>query len=192
MNTTKATQTELPAVVRRIGQEHKNMSALLDLLERHVAVFESNATPDYELLETLVDYFQRYPDACHHPKEDLIFARLKERSAATALAVGDLPEEHAELARKTTALAGMVRQILMQAEVSREEFEHVARDYIESQRQHMRMEQERFVPAALEALLPEDWVEIDVQITDPEDPIFGTAREERFEALRTEILEWAD
>ncbi len=36
---------------------------------------------------------------------------------------------------------------------------------------------------------PEDWAEIDAQVTDREDPLFGGAVEERFHALHESILE---
>jgi len=190
MSTTEQNQAPLPGVLQRIGLEHRNMAKLLDLLERHVAVFEAGGETDYELLETLVDYFRRFPDACHHPKEDLIFARLAERNAAAATAVGDLPGEHEGLAEKTAVLASVIDSILKELAVPRQDFERAAHDFIETQRAHMRMEVERFFPAALAALDAEDWAEIDSRIDDPEDPVFGTGREERFEDLRAQILEW--
>jgi len=29
--------------------------------------------PDYEILQTIIQYFQDYPESCHHPKEEMIF-----------------------------------------------------------------------------------------------------------------------
>ena len=100
MGTSDQNQEALPGVLQRIGWEHKNMAKLLNLLERQVAVFEHDGETDYELIDALVEYFRRFPDACHHPKEDLIFARLKECNPAAATAVGDLPKEHEELCQR--------------------------------------------------------------------------------------------
>jgi len=190
MGTTEQNQAALPGVLQRIGWEHKNMAKLLDLLERHVAVFERDGETDYDLIDALVEYFRRFPDACHHPKEDLIFARLKERNPAAATAVGDLPQEHEDLIGKTETLAGVIDNILKEVGVPREDFERTAHGFIDAQRAHMRMESERFFPAALAALSSEDWSEIDARVDDPDDPVFGSARQERFEALRAQILEW--
>ncbi len=43
--------------------------------------------------------------------------------------------------------------------------------------------------AGPEALGPEDWAEIDAQVSDREDPLFGAKVERRFVALREEILD---
>ncbi len=190
MGTSEQNQAVLPGVLQRIGWEHKNMAKLLNLLERHVAVFERDGDTDYELIDALVDYFRRFPDACHHPKEDLIFARLKQCNPAAATAVGDLPKEHEELVGKTETLAAVIDNILKEFDVPREDFERAAHDFIDAQRAHMRMEAERFFPAALAALSSDDWSEIDARVEDPEDPVFGSVREDRFEELRTQILEW--
>ncbi len=53
----------------------------------------------------------------------------------------------------------------------------------------MEMEETAFFPAALKALGPEDWAEIDAQVSDPDDPLFGAKVEKRFAALRQEILD---
>lgn len=185
-----APKSELPAVVRRIGLEHQNMAVLLDLLERNLEAFERDGTVDYDLLESVIEYFRRFPDACHHPKEDMIFARLQERNAAAAAAVGDLPGEHADLKKMTDAVAATISDILMEAEVPRDQLVQQVRGFLDAQRRHMRMEQERFFPAALAALTPEDWSAIAGRIDDPEDPVFGSGQEEAFEALRAEIIEW--
>ncbi len=42
---------------------------------------------------------------------------------------------------------------------------------------------------ALRLLGPEDWAEIDAQVMDREDTLFGGKLEERFHALRENILE---
>ncbi len=168
------------------------MAKLLDLLERHIGLFEREGRADYDLLDSLVEYFRRFPDACHHPKEDLIFARLRERNPAAATAVGDLPGEHEALIGKTVALATAIAQTLADVNVPREEFQRIAHDFIDTQRAHMRMEVERFFPAALKSLTADDWSDIDARVDDPEDPIFGAAREQTFEKLRAQILEWND
>jgi hypothetical protein len=50
-------------------------------------------------------------------------------------------------------------------------------------------EEESFFPLALRVLGPEHWAEIDAQVTDREDSLFGGAGEERFHALHEIILE---
>jgi hypothetical protein len=56
----------------------------------------------------------------------------------------------------------------------------------------MDMEEERFFPVVAIALRPEDWAEIDAQLTDTQDPLFGETVGKGFEALRNEILAMED
>ena len=71
----------------------------------------------------------------------------------------------------------------------RESVDGIIRDFIESERHHIMMEDRDFFPAALKALEPQDWTEIASASTDPEEPLFSEAAEETFSALRARILQ---
>ena len=60
--------TDMLEVLR---QEHRNIESLLRVLERELSVFDHGERPDYEILLAVIDYFEDYPDSCHHPKEDM-------------------------------------------------------------------------------------------------------------------------
>ena len=66
-----------------------------------------------------------------------------------------------------------------------------ARRFLEPYREHMEKEEQAFLPAARRALGAADWAEIDARLSQPEDPLFGAPGEERFAALRQDILHWA-
>jgi hypothetical protein len=55
----------------------------------------------------------------------------------------------------------------------------------------MNKEERAFLPAARRALGAADWAEIDARLRQPEDPLFDAPSEERFAALRQDILYWA-
>lgn len=179
----------VPEPIRRLREEHNNISKLLNILERHLAIFKADGPPDYELIKEVVDYFMSYPDACHHPKEDLIYEKLRERDPQAA-AAGNLPEQHVKLAGRTKLFSEMVNAVLREAQVSRADFEQAARDFLEYQRTHMLMEEKHFLPAAQRSLTESDWAEIVARISEPDDPVFGEAVESRFELLRQQILDW--
>jgi hypothetical protein len=86
-------------VIEILRQEHRNIEKLLRVLEQELNVFSRGERPDYEVVLAAIDYFKAYPDACHHPKEDMIFERLRvifltsERPPLYALSLG-----HFELA----------------------------------------------------------------------------------------------
>jgi hemerythrin-like domain-containing protein len=52
------------------------------------------------------------------------------------------------------------------------------------------MEEEHFFPLALRVLSPQDWAEIDGQVTKEDDPLFGSEVSRTFEALLRHILKW--
>lgn len=166
------------------------MAKLLNAFERQLAAFDQGATPDYDIVRGVIDYCLTYPDLYHHPKEDLIFARLQLRDPAAAEAVGDLRAEHEALGEATRRLAAAVRQVLNEAEVPRDAVQQTAAAFLSFYRRHIAIEEERFFPAAKKALTSADWEAIEGQLSERQDPIFGREPEGRFAALRQDILEW--
>ena len=53
----------------------------------------------------------------------------------------------------------------------------------------MAMEERDFFPAAVKSLQPQDWAEIAARWTDQRDPLFSDLAEERFEVVRSHILQ---
>ena len=76
--------------------EHQNTGKLLGLIERELLALQAGKTPDYDLLNSIGDYLMDYPDQCHHPKEDLVFAKLQQRDSGAARRLGNLLDEHRE------------------------------------------------------------------------------------------------
>lgn len=166
------------------------MAKLLDAFERQIAAFDRGGEPDYDILQGVVDYCLSYPDLYHHPKEDLVLAKLEARNAAAAEAVGDLRAEHEALGETTRLMGATVRRVLSEGEVPRETVHEIAAKFLGFYRRHIEMEEGQFFPAAVKALTPEDWRDIEAELNERQDPLFGQQPEERFVALRRNILEW--
>ena len=180
----------MPKVLRALEEEHVAMGKLLDALERQLAVLEQGRVPDYDIIQGVMDYCLDYPDLHHHPKEDLVFERLAARDPAAAETVGDLLGEHAALGEGTRRFAAAIGNVLLEAEVPRDTLLGLARDFLGRYRHHIAMEDQRFFPAARTALTAEDWRAIEDQLTEGNDPLFGSRPDRRFKALREEILRW--
>ncbi len=54
----------------------------------------------------------------------------------------------------------------------------------------MQMEEEYFFPLAEGGLTPQDLAELDSDLFDKEDPLFGDKVKDRFEALHNDIVKW--
>jgi len=170
-------------IIERLSREHRNIEKLLAVLEREIEIFDRGDRPDYEIIRGIIYYFDLYPELYHHPQEELVFAKLKLRDAAAATKVGNLTLEHQKGAARLLRVGQAVDAVLADREIARQNVNNIVRDFIESERRHIMMEDRDFFPAALKALEPQDWTEIASASTDPEEPLFSEAAEETFSAL---------
>jgi hemerythrin-like domain-containing protein len=162
----------------------------LAALERQVRAFAQGEHPDYDLMQSAVEYCLDFPDVCHHPKEDKVFSRLSVRDAGAAGEVGDLRAAHVKLNESLRSFAAALRAVVEDQEIPRASFVHRAEAFIELQRQHMAMEEARFFPAAEKALDGKDWQAVSAMPGQAKDPLNGRGGGERFDALQRDILAW--
>jgi hemerythrin-like domain-containing protein len=177
---------ELPEILDRLHREHADFARLLDLLERQLALFD-RGDADYDTIGAILQYCIEYPDAVHHPKEDMIYAALRNTDPALAAEVGDLEEDHGNLAVMTRELAALVERILSEEPVDREEVHRLTRDFILRYRHHIAREELHVFPAARQVLSEKDWIALDGRLDGPDDPLFGEVVAEYFRALRDDI-----
>jgi hemerythrin-like domain-containing protein len=176
-------------VIDILRDEHRNIEKLLLVLEQELGVFNRAERPDYHVVQSVIEYFQDYPDCCHHPKEDMVFEKLKARDPVTAASIGDLEAEHEKGSKRLGRVARTVESVLADREILRQTVDTIIRDFIDHERQHMAMEERVLFPAALRVLLPQDWAEIRARLTTRKDPL-GTALEAKYSLLRHLILQW--
>lgn len=178
-------------IIQELHSEHAQMAELLTILEREIDRLDSGGSPDYEIVEAILAYFLDYPDLCHHPKEDVIAKRLRNRSQVAAKMAEKLITQHVELAALSRSFAKVVEQVLGEAEMPRERVVAAGRDFIAAQRRHMEKEEQHFLPMARDLLSPLDLAELRSELPERKDPLFGAEVKKRFEALRADIENWA-
>jgi hemerythrin-like domain-containing protein len=180
----------MPKIIDILLEEHRNIEKLLHVLEQELEVFDHSEPPDYEILQAVIEYFQDYPESYHHPKEDIVFEKLKLRDPAAIERIGDVEAEHQLETKRLQRFAQAVGDILAGHEYPRQGFHNVVREFIEHQRQHMQKEERLLFPVAVKALQQDDWTEIDARMNEHKDPLFDGAAERKFDALRQTILRW--
>jgi hemerythrin-like domain-containing protein len=179
----------MPDTLLLLRLEHGNTAKLLDIIGAQIGKLNQAEDIDCELIGLVVDYLRSYEDKCHHPKEDLIFRALCKRNPEAVKVVGDLTQEHDNLARVTEALAREVEATQeSKHRVIELKLKTLLTDFLISYRRHLAMEEKHFFPAALRELTEGDWEEIDFDAFDRKNPLFSEAVEERFERLREQIL----
>ncbi|MEO1192010.1 MAG: hemerythrin domain-containing protein [Pseudomonadota bacterium] len=177
-------------MMQRLGLEHRNMERLLGVMEQQLSIFERGEEPDYDILTACADYFTGFPDRCHHPKEDMILARLRARDPEAAAKVGDLEGKHKVLAELTHAFKDTLDQILAEAELPRSQLADSLNRFIQAQRDHMQAERAGFFLVAEAVLTPEDWAALDEAASDETDPLFGGEAAAEYAALSEDIQRW--
>ena len=180
----------MPKIIDILLEEHQNIEKLLLVLEHELEIFDRSGRPDYEILQTIIQYFQDYPESCHHPKEEMIFEKLKARDPAAAERFGDVEADHEIETRRLRSFARAVDSVLADQEFLRESFHLAVHDFIEHQRRHLQKEELLLFPAAVKALRRQDWAEIDARLDDRKDPLFDSVVEEKFQNLQRTILRW--
>jgi len=176
-------------VLEVLREEHRNSEKLLCVLERELSVFDRGDRPNYEVILGVIEYFKDYPDSCHHPKEDMIFEKLKSRDPVAAADIGDLYTEHEEGAGRLRRVAQAIERVLNDQDLVRQGVNAIIRDFLGHERKHMEMEERIFFPAALNALRPKDWADIALKLADRRDPLNEPGLEQKFGMLRRKILE---
>ena len=66
--------TQLLAELRR---DHANVSLLLEILEEQSQRLLAMERPDYDVMDDIMHYMTSFADAVHHPKEDVLYRRLR-------------------------------------------------------------------------------------------------------------------
>lgn len=164
------------------------MRLLLGIIEDEMDDYREGRTPDFDVMRMIAEYTLHYPDLVHHPKEDLVFARLIMRDPEAQAMIGDLVEEHKQLATLSRQLAAAVGNAARDVELPREWLHSLATKYISANRQHIEAEEKHFFPRVLAVLTDEDWAEIDKWLADRDDPVFGARVEDAYLFLHEQIL----
>lgn len=177
--------------IRILTLEHESFTKLLDLMDcLHEQMLDGH-TPDFRLFHEIGSYLSGYPDQVHHPKEDLIYRRLRKRGERSKDGPGSLVHEHEELRKLTTYFVECVAKAEKNSEKWLENLQIALRKLIDNYRHHIQMEETHFFPAALEQLTKSDWAEVTYAISEQADPLFDEATL-KFEKLRREIHKIAE
>nr|VFK28812.1 MAG: Hemerythrin-like domain-containing protein [Candidatus Kentron sp. MB]VFK33971.1 MAG: Hemerythrin-like domain-containing protein [Candidatus Kentron sp. MB]VFK76533.1 MAG: Hemerythrin-like domain-containing protein [Candidatus Kentron sp. MB] len=160
-------------MIEQLHIDHINMARLLDLIDEQLEVFQTRGAPDYVLMADIMQYMANYPDFFHHPKENLIFQRLAELDEGTRPTVAELIEEHEALTRQGDAFLAMLKTVMNEYPVEREDLESCARQYVSTLRAHMNLEERQIFPVLQKRFEEQDWEEIDAAMENREDPLFG-------------------
>ncbi len=183
----------MSTVMSDLHQDHHNIRELLGLLTRELDAVSDASGGDFELMRDIMVYMTRYPDHTHHPKEDLMFARMRERGIApnTEATIKKLLREHVALAEKGNVFRDMLIGVVDGALIERETLVAAGRDYADFLGYHARLEDETVFVEAVQLLDDADWSVIEEAFEAQSDPIFGPVIQHEFRTLYEHIRDSA-
>jgi hemerythrin-like domain-containing protein len=174
-------------LLRDLREDHLNMSIMLDLLSQQVGHIRDGERPDYELIHDIMRYMTTYSDAVHHPKEDVLYARMRAKKPDLSEGLDRVGPEHRDIAEAGEALRNDVEAVACGAAVTRERLVEDTNNYVRTLRKHMAWEEEDLFRRAKELIEGEKDMFIDISNFDQLDPVFGPQREHSFENLLRNI-----
>jgi hemerythrin-like domain-containing protein len=177
----------LADLLRDLREDHRNMSAMLDLLGKQINHIRDGERPDYELIHDIMRYMTIYSDAVHHPKEDLLYDRMKDEQPDLAKGLERVGPEHREIGALGETLRNDVEAVACGAAVTRDRLVEDTEEYVTTLRRHMAWEEEDLFRRARELVEGEKDMFIDISNFDRLDPVFGPHREHSFENLLRNI-----
>ena len=175
-NTIEKTMNELRT-------DHRNMIQLLDLLDAETVRLADCDEPDYDLVYDIMTYMSEYPDAVHHPKEDMIYRHLKSIQPDIDDSLKHIEVEHKALAEASHEIRRDIDAIAADGVVSREALAESLRKYSEDLRKHMYWEEKELFELADALDDDENWTILLKSYDEASDPLFGNQTERRFQKL---------
>ncbi len=181
--------TEPPVLLARLNRDHAHLASVLQVFDEQYQAFDSEDGPDYELLRDILDYVQAFPDAVHHPAEDILFDHMVHSGTLSPdeiQFVEDNRAQHEVIIKATKDLAQMIEHIVAGGIVGGAALKLKMSEYLSQQHRHMRFENEHLFPLAEAKLEAADWEYLEARLKLVEDPLFD-AQQAHYDALRQYI-----
>jgi hemerythrin-like domain-containing protein len=111
------------------------------------------------LFAEAVDYVVDFQNVYHHPREEILFAKIAEKSETLATTASDLSREHEMTARAGDELLALMRRVssALPSRPNREELARRLEKFARSMRGHIAKEEELLYSQAWVELTKQDW-----------------------------------
>ncbi|MGB5247082.1 MAG: hemerythrin domain-containing protein [Woeseia sp.] len=178
---------DVAEIVKELRQDHNNMRLLLDLLEREASTLFEGNEPDYEMLHDILQYMTTYPDAVHHPKEDLLYEEIRRVRPDLSQGFQRISMDHRHLADAGRAVRDKLAAISAGVVIERKNVVSDALRYVHTLRGHMQWEELDLFRRCLKmAREGHQFLTVD-EFDEVEDPLFGSTVVANFESLYEHI-----
>ena len=170
-------------LMKELREDHRNMAVVLELLDTLVEQMDVGKDPDFELFDEIMRYMTVYPDAVHHPKEDVVYEQLRQARPDLAEDLDHVPDDHSDIAHLGSLLRDEVEAVNAGAAVRREKLIEDTTAYVRRLRNHIQWEEEDLFKR-IDRMLDADAQTVDVsQYEHIKDPVFELEIEAGFRRM---------
>ena len=159
------------------------MTVVLDLLDGLIEEIDADKDPDFELFDEIMRYMTVYPDAVHHPKEDIVYGQLREARPDLTDDLDHVPDDHSDIAHLGSLLRDEVEAVIAGGAVRRNKMIEDATAYVRRLRNHIQWEEEDLFKR-IDKMLDATTLQVDVsEYEHIKDPVFELEIEAGFRRL---------
>jgi hemerythrin-like domain-containing protein len=174
---------QVPEFLHTLQDEHRYFQSLIDIATEQQTLLEEDGDVDLDILQDLLQYLAEYPEDYHHPREDLMFDRLREVDPGSGKYIDKLLEGHASIHETSNKLYFMVMRANNGENIRRGKLSRDLKQFIDGYKKHMHDEDDVVFVRAKKALKDNDWEELEESLEHVEDPLFGTRVRRRYRRL---------
>jgi hemerythrin-like domain-containing protein len=174
---------QLPEFLRTLQDEHRYFQSLIDIAIEQHKLLEEKGDVDLDILQDLLRYLSEYPADYHHPREDLMFDRLREVDPASGKYIDKLLEGHASIHESSNKLYFTVMRANNGENIRRGKLARDLKNFIDGYEKNMHDEDGIVFVSALNAFGDDDWAQLEDGLEHVDDPLFGTRVRRRYRHL---------
>ena len=184
MSQTQKDETQqIPGFLGTLKDEHRYFQSLFDIAHEQQELLENDGDVDLDILQEVLQYLAEYPDDYHHPREDLMFDRLREMDSKSGKIIDNVLAGHDEIHKEGNRLYFTVMRANNGENIRRGKLSGDLKRFVSGYEKHMHEEEDAVFTRALETLSNDDWAELDEQMEHVDDPLFGTRVRRRYRHL---------
>lgn len=179
--------TELP-MMNALRAEHRHMATVMKLFSNQLDAIEGGELVDTHVVYEVMDYMVSWPDRFHHPREDLIYARVAELDTKAQDDVDTLQRDHDHTAKVGRQMLSSIEGWRL-GEVAGVEVIKQGRAYVDHIHEHMNIEEQLVFPHIEEILTLQDWRELaeDDRLRGVSESVFGPQVQREFRNMTRKL-----
>lgn len=154
------------SIFQQLEADHQRMQRMLYELIHEIERFSGmHVTPaNLDTILNGLDYIQTFPEAWHHPVENVVFRQLHSKLGINHYALNNVMRDHSMLEALSEQLSLIFAELRMGEQTLRPSLVRLARHYHSRQISHIHEERSIF-SVADQLFTPADWEEIQQAIT---------------------------